>query len=99
MRPRINPACINPERQLWGSEIYSLQMDESVIYYHRVQAVLETRKIAVEKQIPIILLLNGVRFCRFEIDGKYRYIYDSKKDKWASPALKQLFIEKGIAVN
>lgn len=97
MRPRITTT---PKASCeYGSETYTILGHKEIFFYRRVEAVLKTKEYAIKKGAKIIMLLNGVLFCQFEKNGSYKYIYDSSKDQKSSPELKQLFIQKGIAVN
>jgi hypothetical protein len=98
MRPRINTTKTAPVSQ-YGSEVYTIKGHREIFFYKRVEAILRTKEVAIQKRTTITMLLNGVEFAIFNKYGNYTYVYDPSKDKESSPELKQLFISKGIAVN
>lgn len=98
MRPRINQNTQSNAGR-YGSEIYTIKGVDNVYFYRRVEAIKETRAKAIKKGIQITMLLNGIKFCVFEPNGMYRYCYDSSKDRLIHPDLRQLFRNKGIAIN
>lgn len=85
-------------QQQYGKELYTILGHKDIFFYRRVEAVLKTKEVAIAKGTFIILMLNGTPFCQFEPNGSYKYVYDPTKDKKSSPALKQLFIQKRIAI-
>lgn len=82
----------------YGKELYTILGHKDIFFYRRVEAVLKTKDVAKAKGTCITLLLNGTPFCVFQSNGSYKYVYDPSKDKKSSPALKQLFIDKRIAI-
>lgn len=84
---------------IYGREVYTIAGHKEIFFYRRVEAIKKTIEVAVKKKRQITMLLNNTPFCQFDSKGKYEYIYDASKDKLSSPELKQLFRDKGIAIN
>lgn len=82
----------------YGKELYTILGHKDIFFFRRVDAVLKTKEVAVSKGTSITMLLNGTPFCEFQPTGQYTYVYDPSKDKKSSPALKQLFIQKGLVL-
>lgn len=94
----LNPACRNAKKGIYTREVYTIQGNASITFYHRVEALKKTAEVAVRKQTVIVILLNGARFCRVNKNGTYDYIYNPEKDFITSPQLKQFFIHKGCVL-
>jgi hypothetical protein len=96
MRPRINPACIDSVSNIFSQEVYTIKGYSKITYYKRCEAIERTTKVAIAKQIEIIICLNGFNFYKIDKDGTGHYIYNPSIDNVTSDKLKRFFIRNGF---
>lgn len=98
MRPRINPACINPKAQVFSQEVYTIKGNDKIVFYHRGIAIARTQEVAIKKQTVIVIMLNGYRFAKVDQNGKVNYIYNPAIDNVTDNKLKSFFISRGFVM-
>lgn len=99
MRPRINPACINPKAQVFSQEVYTIKGRPDVKFFKRKDAIGKTIVVALRQSRSFTIMLNESPFCRIESNGTYNYIYNPSTDQITSPELKRFFIKMGFVMD